>query len=150
MADQHDLAPALVMDLRLAMDFRHQRAGGIDGKKVASSGFCRDRFRHAVRGEDHRRSALGNLVELLHEHRALALETFNHIAVMHDLVAYIDRLAIDGQRPLDGVDRPNHARTEAPWRAKHDFQGWFGWHGAISDRIAPDGPEQAIHIGKIR
>ena len=35
-----------------------------------------------------------HLVELLDEHRALALQLFDHVAVVHDLVADIDRRAV--------------------------------------------------------
>ena len=35
MTNQHDLAPAFMMDLRLAVDLRHQGTGGIEGEEVA-------------------------------------------------------------------------------------------------------------------
>jgi hypothetical protein len=47
---------------------------------------------------------------------------------MHDLVADIDRGAIDGERPFDGIDGPYHPGAEATGRTKHDSEVWFGWH----------------------
>ena len=47
---------------------------------------------------------------------------------MHDLVADVDRGAIDGERPLDGIDGPHYPGAEAAGRTKHDFEVWFRWH----------------------
>ena len=47
---------------------------------------------------------------------------------MHDLVTDIDRGAIDGERPFDGIDGPHHPGAEAAGRTKHDSEVWFGWH----------------------
>ena len=41
MADQHDLAAAAVMDLRLAVHLGHQRTGGVEGEQVAPHRFGR-------------------------------------------------------------------------------------------------------------
>jgi hypothetical protein len=86
----------------------------------------------------HRRVGIvGDFSQFLDENRALGPQAVDDIAVMDDLVADIDRGTIDRQRPLHGVDRPHHAGAEAPWRAKHDFQGWFGLHGG---NLAPNRP----------
>ena len=78
-------------------------------------------------GKHHRRVGIvGNLGQFLDENRALGLQAVDHIAVMDDLVADIDRGAIDRERPLDGIDGPHHPGTEAAGRTKHDFQVWFG------------------------
>jgi hypothetical protein len=100
-ADQHDLAAALVVDLGLAMDLGHQRAGGVEVEEVAALGFLGDRLRHAVGRENHRRLGVGDFGEFLDENRALGLEALDHVAVVHDLVTDIDRGAIALQRLLD-------------------------------------------------
>ncbi len=71
MADQNDLAAAAVMDLRLAMHLCHQRTGRVEREQISLRGLRRNRFRHAMRREDHRRVGVGNLVEFLDENRAL-------------------------------------------------------------------------------
>ena len=59
-----DVAPALEMDLRLAMDFRHQRAGRVDREKPAAARLLGHRLGDAVGGEDHRRAAGGRLARV--------------------------------------------------------------------------------------
>ena len=54
MADEDDVAAALVVDLRLAVHLGHQRAGGVDGEEVAGVGRRRHRFGDPVGREDHR------------------------------------------------------------------------------------------------
>jgi hypothetical protein len=46
--DQHDLAAAAVMDFGLAVDFGHQRAGGVEREEIALGGSFRNRLGHAV------------------------------------------------------------------------------------------------------
>ena len=129
MPDQQDLAAALEMDRRLAVHLRDQRAGRIQREEIAGAGVGRNRFRHAMGGEHHRCVGIvGDFGQFLDEDRALGLQAVDHVAVMHDLVADIDRGAIDGERPLDGIDGPHHPGAEAAGRTKHDFEVWFGWH----------------------
>jgi hypothetical protein len=80
-----------------------------------------------VGGEDDRVVAVGHLVEFLHEDRALALEVFHDIAVVDDLVAHVDRLAVALERLLDDVDGPHHAGAEAA-RGGQDQVDW-GFRG---------------------
>src|SRR5258706_4309549 len=82
------------------------------------------------------------------EVRALCLQTIDNVAVVDDLVADVDRGAIDGERTLHSVDRPHHAGAEAPWRAKHDFQGFFGLHGSDPgpNHPSPPGRERSIRV----
>ena len=140
MPDQQDFAAALEMDRRLAVHLGDQRAGRVQREEIAGAGVRRNRFRNPVGGKHHRCVGIvGDFGQFLDENRALGLQAVDHIAVMDDLVADIDRGAIDGQRPFHGVDGPHHAGAEAAGRTKHDFQGWFGWlHEERSrDRITP-------------
>ncbi len=130
MPDQEDFAAALEMDRRLPVHFRHQRTGRIQREEIARLGVGRDRFRHPVGRKHHRRVGIvGDFGQFLDENGALGPQAVDHIAVVDDLVADIDRGPIDGQRPFHGVDRPHHPGAEAPRRTKHDFKGWFGLHG---------------------
>ena len=60
--------------------------------------------------------ALGHLVQLLDEARALVLQAFDDMPVVHDLVAHIDRLAILIERLLDDIDGADDPTAqEAAW-----------------------------------
>src|SRR5205823_6512467 len=77
------------------------------------AGLLLHRARYAVRREDHR-GALGDLEELLHEHRSERAQPLHHVAVVHHLVAHVDRGAEELGRALDDVDRAVHAGAKAP------------------------------------
>ena len=109
--------------LGLAVDLGHQRAGGVELEEVARLRRRRHRFGDAVGGEDHRLVGRGNLVELLDEDRALGLEALDDIAVVHDLVADIDRRAVLSQRQLDDLDGAVDAGAEAARAAEEDVEG---------------------------
>ena len=89
-ADQHNHAVAPIMDFRLAVHFHHQRTGGVDGQQLAPLRLCRHGFRHAMRGKHHRMLAIRHFRQFLDENRALALQPFDHIAIMHDFMPHID------------------------------------------------------------
>ncbi|MGY4341076.1 hypothetical protein ACVWW3_005982 [Bradyrhizobium sp. LM2.9] len=127
MADQEDFAAALEMDRGLAVHLGHQRAGRIQRKQIARRGVGRNRFRHAMGREHHRRSGVfRDLGKLLDEDRALLLQPVDDVFIVHNLVANIDGGAVFIERPFHGVDRPDHPGTEATGRTKHDLKVWFG------------------------
>ena len=64
-------------------------------------------------GEDHGGVGVGDFVEFLDKDGAFGLQGLDHIAVMDDLVADIDRRPIQGERPLDRIDGPHHPGAEA-------------------------------------
>ncbi len=102
---------------------------------VAPLGVLGHGLGHAVGRENHRPVGGRHLVELLHEDRALLPQALDHVLVVHDLVADIDRRAVFLERPLDRVDRPHHARAEAARGAEQDFQrGFAGVHGGSKGR----------------
>src|SRR6516162_7153743 len=130
-ADQHDLATALMVDLGLAVHLRHQWTGGVEGEQVALLGLLGNRLRHAMRGENDGRVGIRNLVELFHEDGALGLEAFDHVAVVYDLVAHIDRRTVAGERLLDRVDGAHDPGAKAARRAQQHLQRglWVGSKG---------------------
>ncbi len=103
---------AAVMRLGLAMHLGHQRAGRVEGENLAAVGVGMDRLRHAMRREDHRLLGVGDFVEFLDEDRALRLQPLDNVFVMDDLVADIDRRAIDAQSLLDRIDGADDAGAE--------------------------------------
>ena len=148
-ADQHDMPAALVMRLRLAMDFGHQRTGGVDRIQAARLGVGGDGLRHAVSGEDHRRVAGRNLVQLLDEHGALGFQRVHDVFIMDDLVTDIDRGAVDFERGLHHVDGARHAGAEAARRAEDDAEfGLCGHRGLLGARLRQRG--RGVSSGEAR
>ena len=124
-ADQHDLAVAAEMDLGLAMHLGHQRAGGVERQQMAARRLLRDRARHAVRREDDGGAGIGNLGEILDEDGALGLQALDHVAVVDDLVAHIDRGPVDAKRLLHRFDGAHHPGAEAARRAQQHLENGF-------------------------
>jgi hypothetical protein len=119
--DQQDVVVVAGEALRLLVHLGDQRTGGVDGVQTARGGRSVHRGRHAVRGEHHDR-ALGDLVGLVHEDHAAVAQRLHHVAVVHDLLAYVDRRAVLVQRLLDGFDRAVHAGAVPAWfREQHAF-----------------------------
>jgi len=65
-------------------------------------------------GAENRHGAVGNFIQRLDKDRAHALELLDHMTVVHDLVADIDRGAEFLERATDDLDRPYDARAETP------------------------------------
>ena len=125
MADQDDVAAGGEMHLGLAVHLADQRAGGVEIEQLAPLRILRHRFRHAVGGEHHRELA-GNLLQVLDEDRALALQLLDHVPVVDDLVPHIDRRAIALQGALHDLDGAVHPGAEAARRRQQQGQGIFG------------------------
>ena len=79
-----------------------------------SAGALLDRAGDAVRAEN-RDAALRDLVDLVDEMRALGAQPLDDMAVVHDLVADIDRRTVFFERALDDLDRPFDPGTEPSW-----------------------------------
>jgi hypothetical protein len=63
-------------------------------------------------GKDEKR-AIGSIVNIFNEDRALAAQFIHHEAIMDNLMAHIYRSAINLQRPLNDLDSPIHPGAEA-------------------------------------
>ena len=92
MADQHHVAAGAALARDFQVHLGHQRTGRVEHLQPATRGLAAHRLRHAVRAEDDRR-AVGHFVEFLDEDRAAVLELVDHVAVVHDFVAHVDRRA---------------------------------------------------------
>src|SRR5690606_10025160 len=82
--------------------------------------FVAHRLGNPVGAEDHR-VAVGHFVELLDEDRTALLEVVDHVAVVHDLVAHVDRRAQRLDRTLDDLDRAVDAGAEAAGVGEQDI-----------------------------
>ena len=67
-------------------------------------------------GAEHDVRALGHLVDLVDEDRALLLELGDDVDVVHDLLAHVDRRAVVLERLLDGDHGPVDAGAVAARR----------------------------------
>ena len=104
-ADEHDRVARRRVSARLRVHLRHERARRVDRDEAARVGRTAHRRRDAVRGEDDGR-ALGHLLDRVDEDRAELLELADDVRVVDDLLADVDRLAVEPERPLDRVDGP--------------------------------------------
>ena len=75
--------------------------------------------RDPVRREDHR-GTVRHLVQFLDEHRAERAEPLHHVAVVHHLVAHMDRRAEQLDGALDDLDGPIDTGTEATGIGEQD------------------------------
>ncbi len=116
--DRLDALAAVAADLHV--DLGHQRAGCVEHLELAAFGLLPHRPRHAVGAEDHV-AVVGNLVELVDEDRALALEVVDDVAVVHDLVANVNRRAEQLDRALDDLDRAVDAGAKAAGIGEQNF-----------------------------
>ena len=125
----HDHLAALVAHARdLHVHLGHQRAGGVEHLEAARVGLAAHVERHAVGREDHGR-ARRDLVELLDEDRALGAQVLDHELVVHDLVAHVDRRAVDGERAFHDLDGAIDAGAEPARLGQKDFGAVEGARG---------------------
>ena len=78
------------------------------------------RRRDAVRREDDR-LARRDLVDVVDEDRSALLEVGDHVRVVDDLLAHVDRSAASLQRALDDLDRPDDAGARRTRGREHDL-----------------------------
>ena len=112
MADQDQSAAARDVPLALDVHLGNQRAGRVEHRQAARLGLIDDRLCDAM-GTENRHRAVRDFVQLLDEHRALALERLDHMTVVDDLVTHVDRRAELLERPIDDVDCPHDAGAKA-------------------------------------
>src|SRR5262249_30296037 len=121
-ADEYDLAAAPIMNLSLAMHLGHQWTSRVDREQVAARRLLGDGAGDAVRGEDHRRVVIRDLAEFLDEDRALGAQALDHVTVMHDLVADIDRCPVNREGFFHRFNGAHDAGAETAGRAQQDLE----------------------------
>ena len=104
------------------MDLGDQRAGRVDIEHLAPRGLGRHRLRHAMGREDHRPVG-GHSSSSSTKTAPLRAQPVDHVLVVHDLVADVDRRAPFLERHLDDLDRPVDAGAEAARRGEVEGRG---------------------------
>src|SRR5207302_8401347 len=98
--DKENVVALTVKTSSLCMHLGHERTRRVDRAKLTRLGFLVNRRRDTVRRENDD-PALRDLFGLLDEHCAERLETSNHMRVVHDLLADVDRRAVPLERSLN-------------------------------------------------
>ncbi len=130
MSDQDQGAAPRDIAFALVVDLGDERAGGIEHGQAAGLRLLLDAPGDAMGTEDGHR--LGrHFRQVLDEDRALLLQAFDHVFVVNDLVADIDRRAILLQRAFDDFDRAHNARAKAARLGKKHL------HRSSVTQIAP-------------
>ena len=111
-ADQDDRVAVGGEPHGLRVHLRDQRAGGVDHAKAALRAVAVHVGRDAVRGE-HDDAAAGHVELAVDEHGAAVGQVAHDVAVVHDLLAHVDRRAEVVERALDRIDRPVDAGAVA-------------------------------------
>ncbi len=118
-ADQQDVVVPGGEAPRLAVHLGDQRAGGVDRVQPAAFGVEADFGGDAVRGENHDRAGR-HLVHLCDEDRATLFQRADHVGVVHDLPADVDRRAELVQGQLDRLHGPVDAGAVAARLGEQD------------------------------
>ena len=121
--DQDQRVAVLGKADRLHVHLGHQRTGRVDHPQQPQLGSLPHRRRNAVSAVDHA-LAVRHLVHVVHKDGALALQVLDHILVVHDFLAHVDRRPEGLQSDAHNVDGAHHARAES---ARLQKQKSFGF-----------------------
>ena len=108
--NQEDVVIFLGETLNFAVNLGHQRTRGIDGVESASLGCCNYRWRNTV-SRKHEDASLRHLVDLVDEDSAALFKRRNHVFVVNDLLANINRSAVVVESLLDSNDCAVNSRA---------------------------------------
>ena len=116
------MRPLINVALTFFVNLRHEGAGGVENRKAANLRVVLHGPRYPVRAED-RDCACRYLGEILNEASAFCFEAFNDIAIVHDLVAHINRRSMFLKRPFHDIDCADDACTIATRLSEYDLHG---------------------------
>ena len=116
----------------LDVDLGDERAGRVDGRELA-----RRRVGVHARGDAVGREddglPLGDIVLLVHEDRSALAQLLDDVLVVDDLLAHVDRCAVEFEGVLDGLDRAVDARAVTPRSGQQQALGRRSGSG-VGDR----------------
>jgi len=137
--DQQDRQPLPGEPLGLVVHLGHQRAGRINGAQPACVGLLPHRGGDAMGREDHQ-GAGRDLIEFVDEDGSLGLESFDHMPVVNDLFAHVDRRPELLQSALNRDHRPVNTCAVATRRGYRNALG--GSLGTLVSHI--DKPREVV------
>ena len=117
-ADEDEVVVLARVTTRLGVHLGDQRAGRVDDLEIPALGGLLANSRGYTVGCQHHDRVLGDLVDLLDEHRPLGLEVADDVQVVDDLTADIDRRSVERQSALDDLDRAVDTGAERPRRGE--------------------------------
>ena len=120
MANQDNGAALVVVLFDFEMDLGDERAGGVDNPQFAILGAVPFAGRDAMSAENDALAG-GHLVEALDKNRALAFQRLEHEAVVHDLMAHVERASVGAQRAADGLDGTIDAGAKSARLSQDNF-----------------------------
>jgi hypothetical protein len=118
-ADENDAVTLRRVAASLRVHLRHEGAGGVDRQKPPAARGGADGGRDPVCGEDDR-GALGNLVDGVDEHGAVARQLPDDVRVVDDLLADVDGRTVMSERATNRLDGPLDACAVPPRRGQKD------------------------------
>ena len=98
---------------RLGMDFRHQRAGGIDGFQ-SPLGSLSANFGGDAMSRVEKMGTFGNFGKIIDENHAFRPKMFDHPAVVDNLVINVQWRPERLDRQFEAFNRHIHPGTKAP------------------------------------
>src|SRR6185369_13994744 len=102
-ADEDDRVPLARETYGLGVDLGDQRAGGIDGAKIAFGGMLPDDRGDTVSAIENG-AASGDFGDVVDEDDAAGAEALDNRPVMNDLVINVERAAEECQRSFEALD----------------------------------------------
>ncbi len=118
--DQRDEVAAVGVAPGLRVHLRDERAHRVHHDEAALLAVLPHRGRDPVCREHADRSRR-DLVLVVDEDGAEPLEPLDHVVVVHDLVAHVDRRTVLLQQDLDDLDRPVDSGAERPGCCEEDL-----------------------------
>src|SRR3954451_16037436 len=129
--------------LGLHVHLGHERAGGVEREEVARRGLGVDGGGDAVGGEDRGRALGDRVVELLDEDRPALAQPGHDVLVVDDLLAHVDRRAVELERALDGLHGAVDAGAVAARRGEQQplggGRGGDGHEASVGGRLSAAG-----------
>jgi hypothetical protein len=130
------------------VDLGDQRAGCIEYRQAPACGFFLDAPRHPV-GTEHGDGTRRYFRQVLDEYGAFVLQAFDHVFVVNDLVAHVDRRPVFLERALDDLDRTHDPGAKSarlcqihshrrPWSLLHQLITVSSKWGSGCIRARPD------------
>ncbi len=119
-ANQDNGAALVVVLFDFEMNLGDERAGGVDNAQLAVLGAVPFAGRDPMSAEDDALAG-GHLVEALDKNRAFLFQRLEHEAVVHDLMAHVERASVGAQRAADSLDGTIDAGAKSARLSQDDF-----------------------------